>query len=141
MALLNKAAQSFEKFSPSVRKDSQSRKICEKKIFSMKVLPDTNSEILKSLLTFFAKNAKNSRSEARKFSELSQSLAKKLFFVTKFLLQKKCCFEDPADQKYSKGLETFLSKSANIFEKKIDGNFFSPNVLWTRGRKSFQPLI
>ena len=58
MALPNKARQSFENFLPSVRKDSQSRKICETKVFSMKVLPDTNSEILKTLLTFSPKMQK-----------------------------------------------------------------------------------
>ena len=36
-----------------------------------------------------------------------------------FLWLKKSYFEGPADQKYAKGLETFLPKTEKKFEKKI----------------------
>ena len=41
------------------------------------------------------------------------------------LAEKNAFFEGPADQKYAKGLEPFLSKSKNIFEKKNMTEFFS----------------
>ena len=50
---------------------------------------------------------------------------KNFFHVTKFLWQKKCYFEGPTGRKYTKGLETFLSKSERNFEKKVLKEIFS----------------
>ena len=61
---------------------------------------------------------------------------KNFFHVTKFLWQKKCYFEGPADQKYAEGLETFLSKSEKKIEKQFLWKFFlseSPRDTWKKG--------
>ena len=61
---------------------------------------------------------------------------KNFFHVTKFLWQKKCNFEGPADQKYAESLETFLSKSEKKFEKKYWWKIFlseSPRDTWKKG--------
>ena len=141
MALLNKAAQSFEKFSPSVQKDSQSRKICETKVFSMKVLPDTNSEILKSLLTFSPKMQKTHGRRPEIFQSYLNHLQKNCSLSQSSSCRKNAVLKTLPIKSTPKVWKLFSQSPKTFLKKKIDGNFFSPKVLWTRGRKSFQPLI
>ena len=114
----------------------ESRKFCETNGISQKVHPGTKRWILKSLLTFFARNQKKLTVGGQQLFIVISFTWKNFFHVTKFLWQKKCNFEGPADQKYAESLETFLSKSEKKFEKKYWWKIFlseSPRDTWKKG--------
>ena len=107
----------------------------KQKFFFQKNHLDTNSQIPKSLLIFFAKTPKKLTVGGQKVFLVISFVWKKFFFRHKVPLAEKMQFWRPYRSKYAESLETSLSKSEKKFEKKYWWKIFlseSPRDTWKK---------
>ena len=137
-------ANSPKNFLPKSDKFLQKKSFLIKKIPPRSFLWTRRREFLETRQLFFSRKCKLFRSKSEKYYNKNTFLWNTwsiLFFVTKYLWQKKMLFWRPCRSKVRKSSENFSLKVRKKFWKKnLEEIFFSPKVLGTRGRKCFQPL-